>query len=75
MNVADAAVAATVAATLAWYGKVIAGFVTKLVKESSPMSLASEMNLAHCSLPCTVEFVGNLSLPMGRRNVKRVEIL
>lgn len=34
MNVADEVVAATVAATLAWYGKVIAGFVTKTSKAS-----------------------------------------
>ena len=39
------------------------------------MYLASEMNLTYGSLPCTIKHVGNLSLPTGRRNVKRVEIL
>ena len=50
------------------------GFYQNLSKKA-PMSLASEMNLTYCSLLCSIERVGNLSLPTGRRNVKRVEIL
>ena len=45
------------------------------LSKKAPMFLVSEMNLTYCSQLHTVECVGNLSLPTGRRNVKRVEIL